>query len=63
VATQGARVTVVASGGMPVVHKADLAKGGMPMTVVTAGGAPVTIVSAGGQPVTLLNEDGTLYVP
>lgn len=55
-ALQGAPVTIVDAGGMPVRNVAN----GAPMTVLDAGGAPVTLVDdPAGAPVHLLNPDGT----
>lgn len=56
-------VTVVSSGGIPVVQAAALTSLAQPMTVLTAGGRPVTVVTNGGIPVVLMNEDGTLWAP
>lgn len=54
-------VSIVASGGVPIVSSAL----GTPMTPVTAPvyAVPVTIVTTGGFPVHLVNEDFTDWVP
>lgn len=61
-------VTVVASGGLPVVQAAALTSLAEPMTVVASGGnacggLAVTVVTDLGKPVVLLNENGTLWTP
>lgn len=56
-------VTVVSSGGRPVVNVTTAPpSGAFPATVVSAYGIPVTIAVNGiGQPMTLLNPNGTPY--
>ena len=57
-------VTIVASGGYPVINTGVL-NGGEPMTPVTiannVAAFPITLVTADAQPVVLVNEDNSLW--
>ena len=51
-------VTLVSSGGIPVVPSTTSL--GTPMTPVTSGGIPVVVVTANGRPCSFIAVDGTL---
>ena len=51
-------VTIVASGGYPVVQVSGI-DGATPMTPVASGGFPITLVTGDAKPVCLVNEDNT----
>ena len=57
-------VTIVSSGGYPVINTSDLTKG-EPMTPVALtnnkGAFAITLVTAGAEPVVLINEDNSLW--
>ena len=63
-------VTVVSSGGVPVVDATPLSgtalnnptTRGVPCTPTT-GARPVTIVSSGAPPIVFINADGVTYMP
>lgn len=50
-------VTIVASGGIPVVSTTS--PSALPVTMKASGGRPVTLVTSGGLPVTFISETGT----
>jgi hypothetical protein len=66
-----APVTIVASGGVPVVDATPLSgtalnnptSRGIPVTPVSSGARPITIVSSGAPPVVFVNTDGVTYMP